>query len=200
MPTYVYRCRECGREFEHSEKMHESREDAEMPRAAAAAPSARSPAGAGFLFKGEGFYITDYRSEAYRSKHKAETEKAEPTDEAASYGKRRPGSGSGSRQDRGEAGRGEGAPRGIEEEEAMRPRERAPRSSVRSVRGTGLGSRRSRGGAAQRPVAGRLGEPGRARPRSPARAGAAGDRLRAGRRAGPRPRSVGGASVAGPGS
>ena len=33
--------------------------------------------GAGFLFKGEGFYITDYRSAEYKSKAKAEAGKGE---------------------------------------------------------------------------------------------------------------------------
>lgn len=78
MPTYVYRCRECGHQFEHFEKMTSNRKTRKCPVCEGRAERVIS-GGAGFLFKGEGFYITDYRSEAYRSQHKAETEKAEST-------------------------------------------------------------------------------------------------------------------------
>lgn len=82
MPTYVYRCRDCGREFEHFEKMTSRVKTRKCPACGGRAERQIS-GGAGFLFKGEGFYITDYRSEEYRSKHKAETEKAAPTGEKA---------------------------------------------------------------------------------------------------------------------
>jgi putative FmdB family regulatory protein len=69
MPTYEYRC-PAGHEFELVQRMSDE-------------PKARCPicgeqaerllsAGAGFLFKGEGFYITDYRSEDYRKAAKSE--------------------------------------------------------------------------------------------------------------------------------
>ena len=77
MPTYVYRCRECGHQFEHFEKMTSKRRSRKCPVCGGRGERLIS-GGAGFLFKGEGFYITDYRSDEYRSKHKAETEKAEP--------------------------------------------------------------------------------------------------------------------------
>ena len=83
MPTYVYRCRECGHQFEHFEKMSSKRRSRKCPVCGNRGERLIS-GGAGFLFKGEGFYITDYRSEEYRSKHKAETEKAESAPAAAS--------------------------------------------------------------------------------------------------------------------
>ena len=83
MPTYVYRCRQCGHQFEHFEKMSSKRRSRKCPVCGGRGERQIS-GGAGFLFKGEGFYITDYRSEEYRSKHKAETEKAEPAPAAAS--------------------------------------------------------------------------------------------------------------------
>ncbi|HET6617140.1 MAG TPA: zinc ribbon domain-containing protein [Gemmatimonadota bacterium] len=82
MPTYVYRCRQCGHQFEHFEKMSSKRRSRKCPVCGGRGERQIS-GGAGFLFKGEGFYITDYRSEEYRSKHKAETEKAEPAPAAA---------------------------------------------------------------------------------------------------------------------
>ena len=72
MPTYVYRCRDCGRQFEHFEKMTSTRKSRKCPACGGRAERQIS-GGAGFLFKGEGFYITDYRSAEYRSKHKAES-------------------------------------------------------------------------------------------------------------------------------
>ncbi len=41
-------------------------------------------AGGGLLFKGSGFYITDYRSQGYKDKAKAETDAAKPKAEGES--------------------------------------------------------------------------------------------------------------------
>ena len=75
MPTYVYRCRDCGRQFEHFEKMTSTRKSRKCP-ACGGRSERQISGGAGFLFKGEGFYITDYRSAEYRSKQKSDTETA----------------------------------------------------------------------------------------------------------------------------
>ncbi|HUP01612.1 MAG TPA: zinc ribbon domain-containing protein [Gemmatimonadota bacterium] len=73
MPTYVYQCPECEHEFEIFAKMSDRRRARKCPACGARATRVIT-GGAGFLFKGEGFYITDYRSEEYRSKEKAEKE------------------------------------------------------------------------------------------------------------------------------
>ncbi len=86
MPTYVYRCRDCGRQFEHFEKMTSRVKTRKCPTCGGRAERQIS-GGAGFLFKGEGFYITDYRSAEYRSKHKAETEKAAPPSDTGAEAK-----------------------------------------------------------------------------------------------------------------
>ena len=74
MPTYEYRCPE-GHEFELFQRMSDEPK-ADCPECGAEAERVLS-GGAGFLFKGEGFYITDYRSEEYRKKASAEKEKKE---------------------------------------------------------------------------------------------------------------------------
>jgi putative FmdB family regulatory protein len=64
MPTYEYRCPACQHEFEKLQKMSDE--------PGAACPECGAPAerllsgGAGLLFKGSGFYITDYRSDSYK--------------------------------------------------------------------------------------------------------------------------------------
>jgi len=64
MPTYEYRCPSCGHVFEIFQKMSDE-PGAECPECGSASERLLS-AGAGFLFKGEGFYITDYRSDGYK--------------------------------------------------------------------------------------------------------------------------------------
>lgn len=69
MPTYVYRCTR-GHRFERVQSI----KDAPLKRCPrCGARVARVPsAGAGLIFKGSGFYITDYRSKGYREKAKQE--------------------------------------------------------------------------------------------------------------------------------
>lgn len=64
MPTYEYRCPACGNEFEKFQRM--SDEPVAECTACGAASERRLSAGAGLLFKGTGFYITDYRSDSYK--------------------------------------------------------------------------------------------------------------------------------------
>jgi putative FmdB family regulatory protein len=69
MPTYDYECPK-GHRFEVSQKMT-AKPVATCPKCKARARRVIS-GGAGFLFKGEGFYITDYRSEDYKKKASAD--------------------------------------------------------------------------------------------------------------------------------
>ena len=72
MPTYDYRCLACGRDFELFQRMSD-RAGAECPGCGREAERLIS-GGAGLLFRGDGFYITDYRSEDYRKRERAEGE------------------------------------------------------------------------------------------------------------------------------
>lgn len=79
MPTYEYRCPK-GHEFELFQRMSDEPK-AECPRCGADSERLMS-GGAGFLFKGDGFYITDYRSDSY--KKEASKEKSGLPSETAS--------------------------------------------------------------------------------------------------------------------
>jgi putative FmdB family regulatory protein len=80
MPTYDYRCDGCGHSFEEFQSFSEE-------------PLKKCPAcgkkklvrlfgtGAGVIFKGSGFYETDYRSDSYKQAAKAEQESSAPKTE-----------------------------------------------------------------------------------------------------------------------
>lgn len=70
MPTYEYLCPK-GHRFDRFQKMTDEPR-AECPECGEESQRVIS-GGAGFLFKGNGFYITDYRSDSY--KKEAEKEK-----------------------------------------------------------------------------------------------------------------------------
>lgn len=72
MPTYDYECKKCGHRFEVFQSMKDDRLtdcpldecDGEVKRLLGT--------GAGIIFKGSGFYETDYRSDSYKKAASAE--------------------------------------------------------------------------------------------------------------------------------
>jgi putative FmdB family regulatory protein len=86
MPTYEYECNACGHAFERFQSI-------------TAAPVKRCPecgkakvkrlmgTGAGLIFKGSGFYITDYRSESYDQAKKSDAPATEAKNETKSESK-----------------------------------------------------------------------------------------------------------------
>ena len=79
MPTYEYLCEKCGREFEKFQSMAEKplktcpKELCGLKSWGKGRVRKLISAGAGLLFKGSGFYITDYRSEGYKEAAKKES-------------------------------------------------------------------------------------------------------------------------------
>ena len=74
MPTYEYECKDCGHSFELFQSMTETRLE-ECPQCGGVLRRLIGM-GTGIIFKGSGFYATDYRSTDYRKKAKEETDKA----------------------------------------------------------------------------------------------------------------------------
>ena len=70
MPTYEYRCKACAAEMEI---FHSITEDARTECPECKEPSLQRliSAGGAVLFKGSGFYETDYRSDSYKAGEKA---------------------------------------------------------------------------------------------------------------------------------
>ena len=65
MPTYDYRCDACGHEFELFQQMSASVKK-KCPECGKLKLKRLIGTGAGIIFKGGGFYETDYRSDSYK--------------------------------------------------------------------------------------------------------------------------------------
>ena len=84
MPNYDYECLECGKRFEVFQSMKDDKLT-DCPQPDCAGKVRRLPGtGGGIIFKGSGFYQTDYRSSSYESGAKADkpSEKSEAKPEA----------------------------------------------------------------------------------------------------------------------
>jgi len=82
MPTYEYRCPQCGTDFEKFQKMSDP-PLAACPSCGAEAER-RISGGAGLVFKGSGFYITDYRGDGYKKAAQAEGGGSPPSESSSS--------------------------------------------------------------------------------------------------------------------
>jgi putative FmdB family regulatory protein len=85
MPTYEYVCRACGHEFEEFQSI-KADPIAVCPKCHKKKVERKVGLGGAVIFKGGGFYETDYRSESYKSGEDAEKKAREPAKEAASAG------------------------------------------------------------------------------------------------------------------
>ena len=79
MPTYVYICEKCGHQFEQFQSISAAplticlKEACAQKRWGKGKVKRAISGGAGLIFKGSGFYITDYRSDKYKEAAKKES-------------------------------------------------------------------------------------------------------------------------------
>jgi putative FmdB family regulatory protein len=82
MPTYDYVCAACDHQFELFQHITEN-PIKKCPSCGKLKVQRMIGTGGAILFKGSGFYQTDYRSEEYKSKAKKETESVKTDSKAA---------------------------------------------------------------------------------------------------------------------
>ena len=80
MPTYDYRCNACGKEFEEFQSIT-APVLRKCPTCGKLKLERLIGIGSGVIFKGGGFYQTDYRSEGYKSAAEADKKASEPVAE-----------------------------------------------------------------------------------------------------------------------
>jgi len=83
MPTYEYHCDACENHFDEFQSMMD-KPLKKCPKCGKSKLRRIFGTGAAIIFKGSGFYQTDYRSESYKAAAKAEEQTAKP---AATDGK-----------------------------------------------------------------------------------------------------------------
>ena len=78
MPTYDYKCNDCGYEFEKFQNMS----DEPLKKCPVCNGNVKRliGTGGGLIFKGSGFYITDNRSDSYKKAKKADKPVSEAKD------------------------------------------------------------------------------------------------------------------------
>jgi len=90
MPTYDYRCAACGHAFEHFQSIS-SRPLRKCPGCGKTRLERLIGAGGGLLFKGSGFYVTDYRPSSWHDAAKKDAPAPGPADGAAGPAGAKPG-------------------------------------------------------------------------------------------------------------
>lgn len=86
MPTYDYRCNACNHEFELFQSMS-SGVKKKCPECGKMALERLIGTGAAVMFKGSGFYETDYRSDSYKKSAEADKKASETKPETKSESK-----------------------------------------------------------------------------------------------------------------
>ena len=85
MPTYEYQCEACNHGFEEFQSIT-AKPIRKCPACGRLKVKRLIGCGAALIFKGNGFYQTDYRSESYQKAAKAEKESAKPKTESKDSG------------------------------------------------------------------------------------------------------------------
>ena len=125
MPTYEYSCEKCKKDFEIFQSMKDDafktcpKEACRMKTWGKGKVKRQLGSGAGLIFKGSGFYITDYRSENYKSAAKSDS----ASKESSSSGSNSSGRSSGSSASPSPSGsKSSGGSKGGESKPASKPK------------------------------------------------------------------------------
>src|SRR3974390_95542 len=100
MPTYEYVCEKCGHHFDLFQPISAAaltacpEDQCAQKRWGKGKVKRAISAGAGLIFKGNGFYITDYRSEKYKEAAKKESSAASGDGKSSKSGDSKPAAGS----------------------------------------------------------------------------------------------------------
>lgn len=86
MPTYEYRCHACDNKWEEFQSI-KAEPTKKCPKCKKAKAERIISAGGGILFKGTGFYQTDYRSESYKKGADAAKKASEGSSGSSDSGK-----------------------------------------------------------------------------------------------------------------
>ena len=82
MPTYEYKCKKCGDLFDVFQNMTD--DPIKTCPSCGGEVERLISAGDGLIFKGSGFYITDYRSDSYQKAERAEKTKSSSVSSSSS--------------------------------------------------------------------------------------------------------------------
>ena len=86
MPTYEYRCHACDNKWEEFQSI-KAEPTKKCPKCKKAKAERIISAGGGILFKGTGFYQTDYRSDSYKKGADAAKKASEGSSGSSDSGK-----------------------------------------------------------------------------------------------------------------
>lgn len=82
MPTYDYKCNACSHTFELFQSMT-AKHEKKCPKCGKLALERLIGTGAALIFKGAGFYQTDYRTESYKKGETAAKESTKPAESSS---------------------------------------------------------------------------------------------------------------------
>jgi len=91
MPTYDYLCQSCGHELEIFQQIT-AKPIKKCPSCGEMDLKRLIGTGSGVLFKGSGFYQTDYRSESYKKSAKADSPSGSSSDSSGDSSSKKPSS------------------------------------------------------------------------------------------------------------
>jgi putative FmdB family regulatory protein len=86
MPTYEYECDACQNRFDEFQSFSD-KPLTKCPKCKKKKLRRLIGTGAAILFKGSGFYLTDYRSESYKKAAEADSAAAKPAETSGTDGK-----------------------------------------------------------------------------------------------------------------